>query len=116
MNTLIATFESVNQFLTTKFPTLLFVVGFAFFVGYTLTSLNDMSMRVNRIESVDLPTMRDDSKKIQDDVNVLDVRDARFEENMKEYREDVKEIKEDIKELRADLKTIIFVLSEKKKP
>lgn len=130
MNNLATALETVNHVVTSKYPALLFIVGTALGIGYTLSTLNAIDNRSKLIENVELPGIRQDIKGLRDgidgihlEVNTLNVRTARLEENvkelkedMKELKEDMKELKEDMKELRTTMKDILFILAEKKKP
>jgi septal ring factor EnvC (AmiA/AmiB activator) len=101
MNAVVTAFEAINQFLTTKYPILLLVLVAAGFAWLQHSDFAHLDNRVNRIETVDMPEMRQDIKEIRQDLRDMDIRLTRVEVKVDYLIEEVKEIKSDIKEIKA---------------
>jgi septal ring factor EnvC (AmiA/AmiB activator) len=108
MSAVVTAFEAINQFLTTKYPILLLVLVAAGFAWLQHSDFAHLDNRVNRIETVDMPEMRQDIKDIRQDIKEIrqdlrdmDIRLTRVEVKVDYLIEEVKEIKSDIKEIKA---------------
>jgi len=105
-----ATLETIAQFLTTKYPSLIL----ASVIGIFIWSSNLMNSRVERIKNTELPEIRNDLHDLHLNFVRIDVKVDHLEEEMKEMKADIKEMKTDIQdmklgiiEMRADIKTLL---------
>ena len=99
MNTVISTVEVLNQFFSSKFPALVFIVIAVLFAYTTMSQLSSLNDRVQHIENVDLAGIRNEIKEVRQDITKLEIRVTRVEVKIDVLTEEVREMRQDIKTL-----------------
>ena len=69
-----ATLEMINQFFTSKYPVIIFIVAGLYFGGMTSNRLNSLDRRVEHLETVDIPDIRHSIEEMRVDISSLDKR------------------------------------------
>jgi peptidoglycan hydrolase CwlO-like protein len=106
MSAMIAALETLNQFLAGKFQNLFIITIGGIFVWYASAGFERFNSRLDFMQNVEIPQIREEMMQMRSDIKDLDRRLIRLEEDVHILKEDVHVLKVEMQELRVDVKEV----------
>jgi hypothetical protein len=114
MSAMVASLETLNQFLAGKFQNLFIITIGGIFVWCASAGFERFNSRLDFMQNVEIPQIREEMMQMRSDIRDVDRRLTRLEEDvhilkveMQELRVDVKEVKADIVEIKSTLAILV---------